>query len=87
MPQVKPCSDQGYKISVLSCGSGKKWEIYYDADKTHDEIMSDKMIKSAIALTVDGMVSNCCGATVYNGDICIRYKKHCEPVAESETIN
>jgi len=58
-----------------------------DKEEIHEEIMSDKMIECAIALTVDNMVSNCCGATVYNGDICMRCKEHCEPVAEEETIN
>ena len=33
-------------------------------------------------LLSSGVVSNCCGAPIYLGDICTACKEHCEPVSE-----
>ena len=30
------------------------------------------------------MLSDCCGVTIYRGDICSRCKEHCEPFVDSD---
>jgi len=32
----------------------------------------------------EGMVSNCCGASIINHDICSECKEHCEPIEDED---
>ena len=51
---------------------------------TEQDHKREELIENAIALVVDGVVSNCCGANVYNDDICGKCGEHCEPIKETD---
>lgn len=36
--------------------------------------------------TLDGVVSNCCGANIYEPDICSACKEHCDYVNDEDVV-